>query len=645
MKFTYAGGTRPLDGYTIKRGIGRGGFGEVYYAVSDGGKEVALKLIRRNLEIELRGVTACLNLKHPNLLALFDTRRDAQDDTWVVMEYIGGESLEETLARHPEGLPVDEALAWLAGIAAGVGYLHDRGIVHRDLKPGNVFSDEGCVKLGDYGLSKFISASRRSGQTESVGTVHYMAPEVANGRYGREIDIYALGVMLYEMLTGRLPFEGESVGEVLMKHLTAQPDLGNLAEPYRAVVARCLEKDPANRFQTVSEMLACLPVSKRSSVSALPSSNDARLEDTMAWRGGAAPPPIAPVAAMAGVAAGTGFIENEPIYCFCRDTCSELHAAWIGAQLNAPVRAVLMVLFALAMVSVSGILLSLAVPYAIYLGGRAVWLNWQPQQVGHLAAPSAPVAQYVTPQLVQPAPAAPLRAVPPPMPSTTRRTARLSRRRQRQAAVQAALAPKSPREHLTDTLGAMLLAAAVCAAISVVAGVFTQTQPERLVWLALVGTVGSWSILVPAKFWEGREGEEILRRFVLLCGGLGVGLVAFGLDHVLLVDLPSNPELRFVGSPAFDGGDIFGDPIATDYLAYFGLLFPLLRWWKQADPARSARFNPWSLAVCSVAALVLGQFWSFPQPWGMWVAASISGATQLASPWHDPREVGYAQAA
>ena len=102
-----------------------------------------------------------------------------------------------------------------------MAYLHDHGIVHRDLKPGNVFSDEGIVKVGDYGLSKFISCSRRSGQTESVGTVHYMAPEIANGRYGKEIDIYALGVILYEMLTGRVPFDGESVGEVLMKHLTA----------------------------------------------------------------------------------------------------------------------------------------------------------------------------------------------------------------------------------------------------------------------------------------------------------------------------------------------------------------------------------------------------------------------------------------
>ena len=150
-------------------------------------------------------------------------------------------------------------MAWFHGIAAGVAYLHDHGIVHRDLKPGNIFCDEGVVKVGDYGLSKFISCSRRSGHTESIGTVHYMAPEVAHGRYGKELDIYALGAILYELLTGRVPFEGESVGEVLMKHLTAQPDVSKLAEPYRSVVARALEKDPARRFATVGEMAAALP--------------------------------------------------------------------------------------------------------------------------------------------------------------------------------------------------------------------------------------------------------------------------------------------------------------------------------------------------------------------------------------------------
>jgi serine/threonine protein kinase len=198
-----------------------------------------------NTDVELRGVTHCLNLKHPNLVALYDIKSDDNDDRWVVMEYVAGESLEDAIERHPHGMPADMAIEWFSGIAAGVAYLHDHGIVHRDLKPANIFLDEGTVKIGDYGLSKFISCSRRSGQTESVGTVHYMAPEIANGRYGREIDTYALGIILYEMLTGHVPFEGESVGEVLMKHLTAEPDLSAVGEPYRGIVERAAAQDRA----------------------------------------------------------------------------------------------------------------------------------------------------------------------------------------------------------------------------------------------------------------------------------------------------------------------------------------------------------------------------------------------------------------
>src|SRR4029079_13584107 len=131
-------------------------------------------------------------------------------------------------------------------------------IVHRDLKPGNIFEDSGYIKIGDYGLSKFISCSRRSGQTESVGTFHYMAPEIGKGIYGKEIDIYALGIILHEMLTGRVPFDGESSQEIIMKHLTADPDLSALPEPYKSVIRKALAKDPAHRFATVPEMVKAL---------------------------------------------------------------------------------------------------------------------------------------------------------------------------------------------------------------------------------------------------------------------------------------------------------------------------------------------------------------------------------------------------
>jgi hypothetical protein len=258
MKFAYSSGSRPLDGYTIKRGIGLGGFGQVYYAVSDAGKEVALKLIRDNLDVELRGMAQCLNLKHPNLVALYDIRKDEHGDSWVVMEYVSGESLSAVLNRHPRGLALDLVRQWFGSLARAIGHLHDNGIVHRDLKPANIFIENGQVKVGDYGLSKFISGSQRSAQTQSVGTVHYMAPEISTGNYGKQIDIYAAGVILYEMITGKVPFDGESAGEILMKHLTATPDLSKLPPGYAEVVGVALAKNPAHRYASFADMARAL---------------------------------------------------------------------------------------------------------------------------------------------------------------------------------------------------------------------------------------------------------------------------------------------------------------------------------------------------------------------------------------------------
>src|SRR5262249_42987130 len=246
-RYTFGSGARPLDGYTIKRAIGRGGFGEVYYATSDSGKEVALKLILRNLDVERRGVMQCMNLKCPNLLTIFDLKTNDAGETFVVMEYVAGPSLASVLKQYPGGMPAAEMRHWLKGLVEGVAYLHDHGIVHRDLKPANLFMEEGIVKIGDYGLAKLITPSQGTEHSESIGTCHYMAPEIGSGKYNKPIDVYAMGIILYELITGRVPFEGETVNEVLMKHLTARPDVSMLPEPYRTIVARALAKDPNQR--------------------------------------------------------------------------------------------------------------------------------------------------------------------------------------------------------------------------------------------------------------------------------------------------------------------------------------------------------------------------------------------------------------
>jgi serine/threonine protein kinase len=255
MKFTFQPESKPLPGYTIKRAIHRGGFGEVYYALTDAGKEVALKLLRQHFDVELRGVSQCLNLKHANLVTIFDIKNDPDGDYWIIMEYVAGKSLSQVLDGYPDGMPIDDVRKWLAGLVEGLSFLHDRGIVHRDLKPGNVFLESGVVKIGDVGLSKFISESHRSAQTQSVGTVYYMAPEVAHGRYGREVDVYSLGIVLYELISGRVPFVGESAGEILMKHLSEKPDLSPIPRRLRPVLASALEKDPLRRTPNVRQLL------------------------------------------------------------------------------------------------------------------------------------------------------------------------------------------------------------------------------------------------------------------------------------------------------------------------------------------------------------------------------------------------------
>jgi serine/threonine protein kinase len=253
--FRYKHGDRPLDGYTIERGVGRGGFGEVYYALSDSGREVALKIIQGYEQIELRGVSQCMNLKSPHLVTIFDVRHNPDGIPFVIMEYVNGPSLRELIDQQPAGLGVQKAAFFLREIGKGLTFLHDCGIVHRDLKPGNIFYENGYVKIGDYGLSKAMSASQHSGQTMTVGTVHYMAPEIGLGKYDRSIDIYAMGAVLFELITGQVPYLGASAGEILMKHMSSEPNVQGIEEPFATCIKRAMAKDPAVRYQTIQEMV------------------------------------------------------------------------------------------------------------------------------------------------------------------------------------------------------------------------------------------------------------------------------------------------------------------------------------------------------------------------------------------------------
>ena len=256
--YRYQPGDRPLEGFTVRAPAGRGGFGEVYFAESDAGREVALKALfvqQGHDEIELRGIRHCMNLKSPHLVSIFDVKNGHDDTPFVVMEYVAGPSLRDLLNDAPAGLGPDKAAFFLREVAKGLSHLHGYGVVHRDLKPANIFYEDGYVKIGDYGLSKLMSADAQASQTITVGTVHYMAPEIGAGKYDKSIDLYALGCLLYEMLTGKVPYAGASPSEVLMKHLQAEPDLRDVPEHFARVIKKALQKDPDQRYATAAEMV------------------------------------------------------------------------------------------------------------------------------------------------------------------------------------------------------------------------------------------------------------------------------------------------------------------------------------------------------------------------------------------------------
>lgn len=640
MKFTYASGTKPLAGFTIKRGVGIGGFGEVYFALSDAGKEVALKRVQRNLEIELRGVSQCLNLKHPNLISLFDIRYDDAGEAWIVMEYVAGESLRAALDHAPNGLSKAEVRRWFAALAAGVAHLHDAGVVHRDLKPANIFDDEGIVKIGDYGLSKFISCSRRGGHTESVGTFHYMAPEVGRGSYGREIDIYALGIILYELLTGRVPFDGESSHEIVMKHLTADPDLSDVAEPYRSVIRQAMQKDPARRQRTVVEMLRPLGIEMDShGIARELVGATQRRGEASADRGEGGilfgevrhhtPVPVPPAAVPGGGAvglAGRGALtarREEPLARAVRSSLRGLGRWWNGLE-SFPGTRLLLLLMGVVLVLLNTqwllpLLALLAVLYVPYYVIRAMVLG-APPQPSFAEAHQTAVAQ-------------------------SRRPRPLSRR-QWQEQKRAELAAKHPATRLGELGGSLstaALAATVLAGLAAAVGLW-ERQPTSMAvapfaWSAAVAAIGAGVVLGLGKLWERENDGGLSRRLVMLGAGAAVGATAFVLADYVMLPLSEglSRDIHATELPValYDSA---GVPQLAALMAHFALLFAALRWWRVADPLRRSRFSLWAVAVAVVGEWALHQVLPAPQPWGMLTAGLLAAVVQLSAPWEDPRQ-------
>jgi serine/threonine protein kinase len=296
-----------VPGFEIINKLGGGVFGMVFKARKESiGKDYAIKFLKVDDEVvrdavvrELKTVDFFAQIDHPNLVSIED-RAEVDGIPYIVMSYAGDETLRSRLEAGP--LARDEALRTFIQAARGVQALHERSLVHFDLKPANIFLKGDIARVGDYGLSKLITESRNS-LSFGRGTPYYMAPEMLQRRGDHRSDIYSLGIVLYECLTGEVPFTGDSEWEVLRKHEKEPVPIPDyVGEPERTVLLRSLEKDPDRRFQTVADLLRALqapaalgesmviPPSRKPSSSSAPSAPPPRVAGRespygMPWRG------------------------------------------------------------------------------------------------------------------------------------------------------------------------------------------------------------------------------------------------------------------------------------------------------------------------------------------------------------------------
>jgi TolB-like protein len=269
------------DRYRFERELGRGGMATVYLAQDvRHHRQVAVKVLRPELAATLgsdrffREIEVAARLQHPHILPLLDSG-EAGGFYFYVMPYVAGESLRERLDRVGE-LPVDQAVRILAEVVDALAAAHAVGVVHRDIKPDNVMLSGRHAMVMDFGVAKAVSEATGRNQLTTagvaLGTPAYMAPEqaAADPHLDHRVDIYAVGTLGYELLTGHPPFTGGSSQEVLAAHMTRAPEPISVRRPgvppaLAAVIMRCLEKRPADRYQTAEQLLAQLePLSSTS---------------------------------------------------------------------------------------------------------------------------------------------------------------------------------------------------------------------------------------------------------------------------------------------------------------------------------------------------------------------------------------------
>ncbi len=260
-------GTR-LGDYELVERIGSGGMAEVYLAkqMTAFGREVALKVIRTDLSENdefrarfLREAQAISRLSHPNILPLIEFGEE-QDRLYLVMPLIRDGTLRTLLKQQKGPLPLEEGIPLFIQLCNAVQYAHEQGIIHRDIKPQNVLLQQRShVLLTDFGIARDRSVKQITSVGTGLGTAEYMAPEQAVGRADTRSDIYSLGIVLYQLLTGLLPYQGNTPLELIVKHSNDPPPNPRLLNPALppqivAVIETALAKDPDQRFQTASAL-------------------------------------------------------------------------------------------------------------------------------------------------------------------------------------------------------------------------------------------------------------------------------------------------------------------------------------------------------------------------------------------------------
>jgi serine/threonine-protein kinase len=260
-----------FDGrYRIQRKLGAGGMADVYLAEDQElGRRVAIKILNSRhgnddqfIERFRREAKNAAALNHPNIVSIYD-RGEAEDTYYIAMEFLDGRTLKELIVSRGAA-PINVAIEYARQILSALRFAHRHGIVHRDIKPHNVLVDgEGRVKVTDFGIAR-AGTSQMTEAGSIVGTAQYLSPEQARGtEVDPRSDLYSLGIVLYELLTGKTPFDGETPVEIAMKHLSNAPKPPSKLRPdippeLDMVVLRALAKNPDDRYQSADEMEADL---------------------------------------------------------------------------------------------------------------------------------------------------------------------------------------------------------------------------------------------------------------------------------------------------------------------------------------------------------------------------------------------------